>query len=209
MTINKYLFSLIVSIYLTGCSTSPYSYFGNPTLEQVLNDHAEKVQSLPNQADKNTNQENTAHLEQMYQEWIVLKPKIEQLVTAQHKHTTEKEQVESSTASLSSQSSKIENTRTSLQEAKIQNSTIRKNYTIQIGASGSEQKAIQYWYSLKRKHPDFLAPFNPNIEYAVKDKKHIYRIKIGTFGASKRAQKACDKFKRLGGQCIVKRNRQN
>ncbi len=193
MTINKYLFLLFISIYLTGCSTSPYSYFGNPTLEQVLNEHAEKVQSLPSQADNNTNQENTAHLEQMYQEWVILKPKIEQLIELEPKLAEA-----------------LKFTKSQRQTATAEpNNTIKNppkaKYTLQIGASNNKENAVKLWNMQKKRHPQLLNSIEPMFQRVDSKGKTFYRIKIGAFKAHKQAEKVCNAYKALGGDCLIRK----
>ena len=199
MTNRKYLLPIISVLYLAGCSTSPYGYFGNPTLEQVLNEHAEKVQSLPADTEIESDKREKQHLESMYQEWIILKPKIEKLLTLEAElKATNKSIRELNKASAERRQITKSNSAPSI-------NSIPYKYTMQIGATGSFESAQKFWRQQQTKYPDILGSLSPKIELIKKQDKTFYRIKVGKYKAKKQAENDCEAYISIGGQCIVRK----
>lgn len=198
---KKYLFSIITLLYLAGCSSNPYGYFGNPTLEQVLTEHAEKVQNLPKDSETENTQDKKQHLEDMYQEWVILKPKIEKLIALEA-------ELKATNQALNKESRRSLANGNSVQPAvsavpQKQNS-IPYKYTMQIGASSSLQGAQKFWRQQQKKYPDLLGSIEPVIQHVKKGNKDFYRVKVGKYKARKKAEKDCNAFVAIGGQCMIK-----
>lgn len=228
----KGAFTLCTLLCLTACtSSSPYSRLGNPSLEQVLIEHAAKVQSIPDK--KATKTEDKAqpqvpkHIEKMYKEWTQMKPQLKKLIELEEKIAIaaakaqqarsqaqkaqpQKAPTQTAKAAKSSKSEQEQREYVSppITQSKAMTSTPdapEAKYVIQIGASTSEKGANNFWLAQKRKFPSFLNNVEPKIEHVKKSGKSVYRVKIGAFIAYRQAQRACDTFQMLGGQCIVKK----
>lgn len=234
MTRKAVYFALITSTLLAGCSSNPYSHFGNPSLEQVLLEHADKVQSLPDDAEqvspagnKTITSSDIQHLERMYSEWRTLKPQLERFI-AQNEQAKSAQPIrakeETSTNLVTPQSKQTPTAHsastpdkttkaksTSTVATKKGNDAIKPSYsvpakyTLQIGASKTQKGAMAFWQAQKRKHMTTLGFFEPNIESAIKSGKPIYRVKVGAFPAYKKAHKFCEAYKQLGGQCLIRK----
>lgn len=203
------LFSLM---YLVGCTSSnPYSQLGNPSLEKVLMEHAEKVQSLPKQEQEQKANSTPApkvpkHIEKMYKEWVTMKPQLQKLVELEAKIAAAAQKSKQTPAKKDQR----EYVSPPITQSKAMNSTPdspQAKYVIQIGASTSKAGAEKFWRAQQKKYPSFLNNIEPKIEHVMKSGKSVYRVKIGAFIAYRQAERACDSFKMLGGQCIVKKIR--
>ena len=208
------LFVIAAIAILSGCASStPYGDSGSSSLEQVLIEHAEKVQRLSDSDDGKkqiTTDGNTQHLEQMYREWQKLKPQLEELLASKHqeeqKPSTEKVENQNSKTLLEQGTRKVYTATTSDSKAKASVSYgVKPKYNLQIGATNSKSSADKFWLRQKVKYTELLTNIDVKIEQAVKAGKNIYRIKIGQFDAYKKADKFCNEFQALGGQCIIKK----
>lgn len=159
---------------------------GNNQLAQVLEQHAEKVQLISNQQLADNKAQDISHLEQMYQQWQVLKPQLEQLIANQN----------ATKASIAKPAS----------NKKLE--TIIKpqaQYRIQIGATNNLASAKRLFQQQKHKYPEFFAYVTPQYQALDKAGKPLYRVYLIGFKALRKAQKVCTSYQQLGGQCLVKK----
>lgn len=197
MTINKYQFSILAVLLITGCSSNPYHGFAKPTLEKVLNAHAEKVQHLgKNDPDSAPPQ----HLEKMYQEWLELKPKIQALL---EQNTLTAKQARPPLTAITDKDVHVYLAK-SLSDSTPSYGQQGK-YTLQIGASSTQAGVEKLWRSQQKKHPKLFQHLSPVVEQTTKSGKALFRLKVGHFNAYKKADKLCQKIRTENGQCLVKK----
>lgn len=80
-------------------------------------------------------------------------------------------------------------------------------YSVQIAATGTEESAQQVWNSQLQKFTAFLSSYQPSINKTMSNNKAFYRVKFGGFDTMRQAQSACNSFKAIGGQCIIRENK--
>lgn len=205
-----------ILLLVGGCtSSSPYSRLGNPTLEKVLTEHAAKVQSLPPKQDKENKttvasseqMPDIKHLERMYKDWVKIKPKLDELLEmeGQIKDMLKRDASLQKAATKSTPVTSPSSPKEAITRQEQKQQTLPYKYTIQVGATNSQASANKLWQQLQSRYSGLLNGLTPNIEKAMKDRKSIYRIKIGRFRAQKKAEKICDTLKQMGGQCLVKK----
>ncbi len=79
------------------------------------------------------------------------------------------------------------------------------NFTVQLGAPGSEEEARSSFASLQRRYPDELGDQRPIIRKAEVGGKSVYRLRVGSLSREE-AVDLCNKLKGRGGQCFIATN---
>jgi hypothetical protein len=79
------------------------------------------------------------------------------------------------------------------------------NFTVQLGAPGSEEEARSSFASLQRRYPDELGDQRPIIRKAEVGGKSVYRLRVGSLSRDE-AVDLCNRLKGRGGQCFIAAN---
>ena len=79
----------------------------------------------------------------------------------------------------------------------------RSRYRVQLGAHRQRIDTDNQWLHLLYKHGDLLAPYRARVEPITRAQTTYYRLQIVPFDSKQKAQRLCDKLKRLGESCWV------
>lgn len=79
------------------------------------------------------------------------------------------------------------------------------DYTVQLGAPGSEKEARDTFASLQRKFPSHLGSHQATIRKADSGGRTIYRVRVGAL-SREQATSLCSRLQAAGGACFVAKN---
>lgn len=77
----------------------------------------------------------------------------------------------------------------------------QQRWAVQLGAFSTKQTAEGVWNKLIAKHHDVLSSFAPTYIQTEKNKKILYRLRVGNFHEKKLAQSLCQSLKEKGEKC--------
>lgn len=80
---------------------------------------------------------------------------------------------------------------------------VKAKYSLQLASIRNEESLDKTWNSIRSKHEDLMADWQPVFETAVVSNITYFRVKAGEFTDYQTARSNCDSVRALGTNCIV------